>query len=152
MPGKDGPPYAIMPSYITEFQSSPVRILSQRDNVVLIKTEAGNGIRKKQKRRSQRCYLKHGEQGLRKVVKGAAPCLVKVELSPKELHAQQGENNDEEEEQEQQGGDGSNGVEEGSHQVGQRVPISKEDTTSYHLIFYKKVPINIFLVELTWLS
>jgi len=26
MPDDDGPPYAIMPSYITAFQSSPVRI------------------------------------------------------------------------------------------------------------------------------
>lgn len=30
MPGKDGPPYAMMPSYITEFQSSPVRICGER--------------------------------------------------------------------------------------------------------------------------
>lgn len=75
------------------------------------------------KRQSLGCYLKHGEQRLGKVVKGAAPCLVKVELSPKKLHAQQGKNNDEEEEQEEQGGDGSNRVQQGSHQVGQGVPI-----------------------------
>lgn len=31
MPGKDGPPYAMIPSYITEFQSSPVRICGGRN-------------------------------------------------------------------------------------------------------------------------
>ncbi|TNN65171.1 hypothetical protein EYF80_024578 [Liparis tanakae] len=78
MPGKDGPPYAMIPSYITEFQSSP--------------------------------YLKHGEQRLGKVVKGAPSGLVEVELPPKQLHAEQGEDDDEEEEQEQQGSNGANRV------------------------------------------
>lgn len=72
------------------------------------------------------CYLKNSEQRLGKVVKGAASGVVKVEFPPKELHAQQGEDNNEEEEQEQQGGDGANWVEEGGHEVGERVPISME--------------------------
>ena len=46
-------------------------------------------------------HLKDGEQGLGKVVEGAplGLGLVKVELAPKHLHAQQGEDDDEEEEQ-----------------------------------------------------
>lgn len=55
-------------------------------------------------------HLKHSEQRLRKVVESAAAGLLKVEFSPKELHAQQGEDDNEEEEQEQQGSDGANGV------------------------------------------
>lgn len=31
MLGKIGPPYAMMPSYITAFQSSPVRICEEED-------------------------------------------------------------------------------------------------------------------------
>lgn len=72
----------------------------------------------------QRGDLEHGEQRLRKVVEGASPGLVKVELPPKELHAQQREDDDEEEEQEQQGGDGAHRVEQRGHQVGKRVPVS----------------------------
>lgn len=55
-------------------------------------------------------YLKHGEEGLREVVKGAPPGLhlIKVELPPKELHPQEGEDDDEEEEQQQERGDGAN--------------------------------------------
>lgn len=61
--------------------------------------------------RHLRChYLKHSEQRLGKVVKGATSGIVKVEFSPKELHAEQGEDDDEEEEQEQQGSDGANRV------------------------------------------
>lgn len=71
-------------------------------------------------------YLKHSEQRLGKVVKGASPGLVKVEFTPKQLHAQQGEDDDEEEEKEQQGSDGANRVQQGCHQVGQGVPISKQ--------------------------
>lgn len=54
-------------------------------------------------------YLKHGEEGLREVVKGAPPGLhlIKVELPPKELHPQEGEDDDEEEEQQQQRGNGA---------------------------------------------
>lgn len=59
---------------------------------------------------SQYHYLKHSEQRLGEVVKGAASGLVEVELSPKELHAEQGEDDDEEEQQEQQGSDGANRV------------------------------------------
>lgn len=55
-------------------------------------------------------YLKHSEQRLGKVVKGAASGFVEVEFPPKELHAKQGEDDDEEEEQEQQGSDGANRV------------------------------------------
>lgn len=46
-------------------------------------------------------YLKHGEEGLRKVIKCAPPSLhlIKVELSSKELHPQEGEDDDEEEEE-----------------------------------------------------
>lgn len=52
-------------------------------------------------------YLKHSEQRLGKVVKGAAPGIFKVEFPTKKLHAEQGEDDDEEEEQEQQGSDGA---------------------------------------------
>lgn len=55
----------------------------------------------------QNHYLKHSEQRLGKVVKGAASGLVKVEFPPKELHAEQGEDDNEEEQQEQQGSDGA---------------------------------------------
>lgn len=55
-------------------------------------------------------YLKHSEQRLGKVVKGAAPRLIEVEFSPKKLHAEQGEDDDEEEEKEQQGSDGADGI------------------------------------------
>lgn len=55
----------------------------------------------------QHHYLKHCEQRLGEVVKGASSGLVKVEFPSKELHAEQGENDDEEEEQEQQGSDGA---------------------------------------------
>lgn len=46
-------------------------------------------------------YLKHGEEGLGKVIKRAPPSLhlIKVELSSKELHSREGEDDDEEEEQ-----------------------------------------------------
>lgn len=124
MPGKDGPPYAMMPSYITEFQSSPVRIYSMTQTCLIvfpgrIKNKAAG-----------RCwhphYLKHGEQRLREVVERAASGLVKVKFPSKELHAKEGEDDDEEEEQEQQGSDGADGVEQRSHQVGQRVPVSVE--------------------------
>lgn len=48
-------------------------------------------------------YLKHGEEGLGKVIKCAPPGLhfIKVELSSKELHPQEGEDDDEEEEEQQ---------------------------------------------------
>ena len=54
-------------------------------------------------------YLKHGEEGLWEVVEGAPPGLhlIKVELPPKELHPQEGEDDDEEEEQQQQRGNGA---------------------------------------------
>lgn len=70
-------------------------------------------------------YLKHGEQGLGKVIKCAPPGLhlIKVELPPKELHPQEGEDDDEEEEEQQQGGDGAHGVQQGCHQVAQGVPV-----------------------------
>ena len=45
-------------------------------------------------------YLKDGEEGLGEVIECAPPGLhlIKVELPPKELHAQEGEDDDEEEE------------------------------------------------------
>lgn len=67
-----------------------------------------------------RCtYLEHSEKSLGKVVKGTPLGLgfIKVELSTKHLHAQQGEDNDEQEEQQQQGSDGLHGVEQRCHQV-----------------------------------
>lgn len=69
-------------------------------------------------------HLKHGEQRLWKVVKGAASRLLEVEFSTEQLHAQEREDDDEEEEQEQQGSNGADGIQQGGHQVGQRVPIS----------------------------
>lgn len=83
--------------------------------------EAGHTSREK----VEHDYLKHSEQRLGEVVKRASSGLVKVEFSPKQLHAQQGEDDDEEEQQEQQGSDGADRVQQGCHQVGQRVPISK---------------------------
>lgn len=53
-------------------------------------------------------YLKHREKSLGEIVK-CTPLrlgLIKVELSTKHLHAQQGEDNDKEEEQQQQGSNG----------------------------------------------
>lgn len=75
---------------------------------------------------SERKYLKHSEESLGKIVKGAPLGLrfVKVELSSEHLHAQQGEDDDEEEEQQQQGSDGLHGVKQGCHQVTQRLPVT----------------------------
>lgn len=44
-------------------------------------------------------------------------------LSSKELHAQQSEHHNEEEEEEKQADDGLHGVQEGDHEVPQRVPV-----------------------------
>lgn len=48
-------------------------------------------------------YLKHSKEGLWEVVKGAPFCLgfIKVELSTKHLHPQQGKYNNEEEKKQQ---------------------------------------------------
>lgn len=114
MPGKDGPPYAMIPSYITEFQSSPVRICGGRNKwnkndrnheESHIKTRTDQN--RPDQVHLQHHYLKHCEQRLGEVVKGASSGLVKVEFPSKELHAEQGEDDDEEEEQEQQGSDGA---------------------------------------------
>lgn len=66
-------------------------------------------------------YLEDADEGLREVVKVAAPHLRVLEVipAPKELHAQEGKDDDEEEEQQQQGGNGADGVEQGCHQVAQ---------------------------------
>lgn len=63
-----------------------------------------------------------------KVVKGTPLSLgfIKVELSTEHLHAQQGEDNDEEEEQQQQRSNGLHGVEQRSHQVTQRLPVTEK--------------------------
>lgn len=84
-------------------------------------------------------YLKHSEQRLGKVVKGAAAGLVEVEFSPKELHAQQGEDDDKKEEQEQQGSNGTDRVQQGRHQVGQRVPIPKRKELCKKLLLDTKM-------------
>lgn len=70
-------------------------------------------------------YLEDADEGLREVVEVAAPhlCVLKVVPTPEELHAQQGTDDDEEEEQQQQGSDGTDGVEQGRHQVAQRRPV-----------------------------
>lgn len=83
-------------------------------------------------------HLKHGEQRLGEVVKGASPGLIKVELPPKELHAQQWEDDDEEEEQEQQGSDGANGVEKWSYKVGKRVPVSMGEKSNGKVAFIRE--------------
>lgn len=77
---------------------------------------------------SRSADLEHSKQGLGEVIKRAplGHSLIKVELAPKELHAEQGENDDEEEEQQQQGGDRLHGVEQGCHQVTKRCPVTVE--------------------------
>lgn len=74
------------------------------------------------------CYLEAGEQCLRERVKGAAfgLSLIKVELSSKQLHAEQSEDDEEEEEEQQQGGDGLHGVQQGRHQIGQSCPVAEQ--------------------------
>lgn len=132
MPGKAGPPYAMMPSYITEFQSSPVSICGEINGrkwfswVPLSHEESAGSAEKRTTIISSRTrrHLKHGEQRLGKVVKGAAPRLFEVEFPAEQLHAEEGEDDDEEEEQEQQGSDGADRIQQRRHQVGQRVPIS----------------------------
>lgn len=54
-------------------------------------------------------YLEHTDEGLRKVVKVAAPRPVigEVEFPPEHLHPQQRENDNKEEEEEEQRGDGA---------------------------------------------
>ena len=78
-----------------------------------------------------KAHLEDSEQGLGEVIKRApfGHSLVKVELAPKKLHAEQGENNDEEEEQQQQGGDGLHGVEQRGHQVAKRCPVTAGEET-----------------------
>ena len=45
-------------------------------------------------------------------------------LSSEELHAEQSEDHDEQEEEEEQADDGLHGVQEGDHEIPQRVPVS----------------------------
>lgn len=70
-------------------------------------------------------YLKHTDEGLREIVKVAAPGSVirKVEFAPKHLHPQQRENDNEEEEEEEQRGDGAHRVQKRSHEIAQRGPV-----------------------------
>lgn len=65
--------------------------------------------------------LEHSEESLGEVVKCTPLGLgfIKVELSTKYLHAQQGEDDDEQEKQQQQGSNGLHGVEQRCHQVAQ---------------------------------
>lgn len=119
MPGKEGPPYAMIPSYITEFQSSPVKIYNH-------KIKHGSGLKTHEK-----CVLwfrlwqnlKDGEERLGEVIEGAAARLVKVELATKELHSEQTEDDDEQEEQQKQGCDRTHRVQQRRHQITERVPV-----------------------------
>lgn len=71
-------------------------------------------------------YLKHSDEGLGEAVKGAAwfGLVGKVELPSKDLHTQQGEDDNEKEEEQQQAGDGTDRVQERSHQITERRPVS----------------------------
>lgn len=123
MPGKEGPPYAMMPSYITEFQSSPVKIYNHKINScqtwVLFKDL------------NWKCVLwfrlwqnlKDGEERLGEIIKGAAACLIEVELATKELHSEQTEDDDEQEEQQKQGCNRTHWVQQRCHQITERVPV-----------------------------
>ena len=78
--------------------------------------------------------LKDSEQSVDNGVKvGGGGALGEVELAPKELHAQQGEDEDEEEEEEEKGEDGGDGVHEGHHQVPQARPVPTSLISSYCL-------------------
>jgi len=72
-------------------------------------------------------YLEHSNEGLREAVKRAAGLglVGKVKLPSKHLHTQQGEDDDEKEEKQQQAGDGTDRVQEGSHQITERLPVSR---------------------------
>lgn len=72
-------------------------------------------------------YLEHSDEGLREAVKGAAGfgLVGKVELPSKHLHTQQGEDNNEKEEEQQQAGNGTDRVQEGSHQITERCPVPR---------------------------
>lgn len=75
-------------------------------------------------------HLEASEQSLGERVKGASLhlSLVKVELAPKQLHAQQGKDDEEEEEQEQKGADGFHGVQQRVDQVRQSGPVSSSSS------------------------
>lgn len=119
MPGKEGPPYAMIPSYITEFQSSPVKIYNQKIN-----PNQTSGLKT-----HEVCMLwlwqnlKDGEERLGEVIEGAAARLIKVELATKELHSEQTEDDDEQEEQQKQGRDRTYWVQQRRHQITERVPV-----------------------------
>ena len=71
-------------------------------------------------------YLKDCEQWLPEGIKVAARFAlsgVKVEASPKQLHAKEGEDDDEQEQQQQQGHDGTHRVQQRRHQVAQGGPV-----------------------------
>lgn len=76
-------------------------------------------------------HLEDSEQGLGKVIECASfgHSLVKIELAPKQLHAEQGEDDDEEEEQQQEGGNRLHGVEQRSHEVTKRCPVTGKERT-----------------------
>ncbi len=138
MLGKIGPPYAMMPSYITAFQSSPVRICkesppkrTEKDrqtewekyhNTWNICVDRSSDI---VRHWGDVNHLETSEQSLREGVKSASLhlSLVEVEFASKQLHAQQGEDDEEEEEQEQEGADGFHGVEQWVDQVWQSSPV-----------------------------
>lgn len=78
-------------------------------------------------------YLEHSDKGLREAVKGAARFWLvgKVELPSKHLHTQQGKDDNEKEEEQQQAGNGTDWVQEGSHQITERCPVSTAQNISW---------------------
>lgn len=103
-------------------------------------------------------YLEHSDESLRKAVEGTARLglIGKVKLSSKDLHAQQGEDDNKEEEEEEQAGDRAHGVQERSHQITERCPVSGKHNiftflTSHLALFgpktcqhYKSVFVHFF--------
>lgn len=72
-------------------------------------------------------YLEHSDESLREAIKGAARfgLVGKIELPSKHLHTEQGEDDNEEEQKKQQAGNGTDRVQEGSHQITERCPVSR---------------------------
>lgn len=132
MLGKMGPPYAMMPSYMTAFQSSPVRICQEGEEP-RVERQKGE-VPTQTSAELGEAHLEAGEQSLREGVE-RAPLhlgLVKVEFASEQLHSQQGEDDEEEEEQQQKGADGFHGVEQRVHQVGQGGPVASDTTETQH--------------------
>lgn len=90
----------MIPLYMMFVHSSPVRICREFRHLQKIHVAFQTLLS---------AYLEHTDEGLRKVVKVAAPWSVigEVEFPPEHLHPQQRENDNEEEEEEEQRGDGA---------------------------------------------